>query len=61
MQGEEEDYKESSHLLPLSWSVVTFRRRSTRSSSVSLLSVSRDFKLRELVDLFSVSYSKKQA
>lgn len=53
--------KESGHLLPLSWSVVTFRRRRTRSSSVSPLSVSRDFKLRELVDLFNVSYSKKQA
>lgn len=49
------------HLLPLSCSVVTFRRRRTRSSSVSPLSVSRDFKLRELVDLFSVSYSKKKA
>lgn len=49
------------HLLPLSWSVVTFRRRRTRSSSVSPLSVSRDFRLRELVDLFSVSYSKRKA
>lgn len=60
MQGEERA-PAGQHLLPLSWSVVTFRRRRTRSSSVSPLSVSRDFRLRELVDLFSVSYSKRKA
>lgn len=41
-------------LLLLSASAVTFLRRKILSNSVSLFSVSRDFKLLELVDLLSV-------